>query len=641
MSARKAGAEKVYEAASIWVDRALRSDDSLFTPGEAIWSSRWLGELHERFLDQPDLGSGSFYEKLRTQLTGSPREIYQLMGEVLYVHFLIIWRGGMRGDTKENRINQVLGWSGHGMTIPSSLVAGLTPGIANIGQARARYFPFHVGFVIELVEQWKKREPSELRRLLEEPWEFKEFATQLDLRGELFREAPYAHSVQLDAFLHLVFPDTFEGIVSARDKRLIAEAKAYTDFVSEQTTDVDCKLIQIRRGLEAEHAKEGFDFYDPDINVQWSTNVNPWDEFVRRAQQYVDTGRLGRDEIPSKLETGRRLTTAREAVIAESNDWAELLRRGLSGQLISPRYALPKIYGWIDESPDEALRALQAIWRRNASSVIERIRAFSRLFPRSVMSGSGTRMNVISVLLMGLDVEKYPPFMTTAFNNAYKRTEYQAPARAADEGTLYEHALRFLDQLIKEASERGLTLRHRLDSQSAVWGVVGDFWGIPDGDDGLGVLAGEVFLPVEFLREIEELLGEKGQVIFQGPPGTGKTYIAQALARHLAGSEERVTLVQLHPSYAYEDFVQGYRPMLRDGQAGFEMREGPLLRAAERARRDSSHKHFLVIDEINRGNIAKVFGELYFLLEYRDREMQLQYSDRPFSLPKNLYIIGR
>ena len=154
-------------------------------------------------------------------------------------------------------------------------------------------------------------------------------------------------------------------------------------------------------------------------------------------------------------------------------------------------------------------------------------------------------------------------------------------------------------------------------------------------------LANSLYLPVDFLEEIESLLGDNLQVIFQGPPGTGKTYVAQTLAKHLAGSEERVTLVQLHPSYAYEDFVQGFRPTLVDNrQPGFELRKGPLLRAAEQARKKPDAKHFLVIDEINRGSLAKVFGELYFLLEYRNSEMTLQYSDEPFSLPSNLYIIG-
>ncbi len=146
------------------------------------------------------------------------------------------------------------------------------------------------------------------------------------------------------------------------------------------------------------------------------------------------------------------------------------------------------------------------------------------------------------------------------------------------------------------------------------------------------------------LRKIATLLDDKRQVIFQGPPGTGKTYAARELASFLADSEERVTLVQFHPSYAYEDFVQGYRPTLSDeGQAGFALREGPLVNAARRARDEPDAPHFLIIDEINRGNLAKVFGELYFLLEYRDQTMCLQYArdeDEEFSLPENLYIIG-
>ena len=110
----------------------------------------------------------------------------------------------------------------------------------------------------------------------------------------------------------------------------------------------------------------------------------------------------------------------------------------------------------------------------------------------------------------------------------------------------------------------------------------------------------------------------------------------------LKQQEERVELVQFHPSYAYEDFVQGFRPRKAEGgQLGFELTDGPLKRAAEAAKADKSGaKHFLIIDEINRGNLAKVFGELYFLLEYRDKEINLQYSNDSFSLPKNLYIIG-
>ena len=155
----------------------------------------------------------------------------------------------------------------------------------------------------------------------------------------------------------------------------------------------------------------------------------------------------------------------------------------------------------------------------------------------------------------------------------------------------------------------------------------------------LASLANSLFLPHNFLEEIHTLLEDKKQVIFQGPPGTGKTYVARKLAEHIAGSDGSVTLVQFHPSYDYVDFVQGYRPALMDnGQPGFRLQDGPLVRAAKAAK--DGGKHFLIIDEINRGNLAKVFGELYFLLEYRNEDIRLQYSDDLFRLPENLYIIG-
>lgn len=153
-------------------------------------------------------------------------------------------------------------------------------------------------------------------------------------------------------------------------------------------------------------------------------------------------------------------------------------------------------------------------------------------------------------------------------------------------------------------------------------------------------LAEDLLIDVDFLAEIQELLEDKKQVIFYGPPGAGKTYVALKLAEALCGGSEEVSsveVVQFHPSYAYEDFVEGFRPS-EDGT--FKLRRGKLLSIAERSIQNPDKKFFLIIDEINRGNVAKVFGEMYFLLEYRDRDIQLQYADEPFRMPENLYFIG-
>ena len=143
------------------------------------------------------------------------------------------------------------------------------------------------------------------------------------------------------------------------------------------------------------------------------------------------------------------------------------------------------------------------------------------------------------------------------------------------------------------------------------------------------------------LGRIVDLLWERKQVIFYGPPGTGKTYLASKLARQLT-EDGAVKLVQFHPSYTYEDFFEGFRP--EPGGSGtltFTLRAGPFRDFAEVAAANSSTAYILIIDEINRANLAKVFGELYFLLEYRDQSISLQYSpDKEFILPENLFLIG-
>ncbi len=644
------GRERVYAAAGIWVERALRHDDSLFTPGEPIWSSRWLGELRERFLDNPDMAEGAFEDKLERALKDSPAEVYQLMGEALYFHLLIISHVRMRGGAKEANINRVLGWSGKRVTIPDDLVAGLAAGIASTGQPFIRYRPYQIGFLIEFVEQWKEQGADEQRRLLADPWEFKGFAESLSFRGELLRDSKAPLHPQRWALLHLVFPDTFERILSQSHRDRIVSA--FERHVTEPTEDDDRKLRQIRQGLDKELGRST-EFYNDDyIRGQWDDahKPDPWDEFVSHAKVYVDSGRLETEEIGYKSEMGEDLAAARDAVLTGAANWHDLLKRALRARAGHPIawMLMSDLNKWCVDRSEEALRALQALWTEDDLPDAERIRAFTNILPDSALRGAaGSRANVISVLLMALGPEQYPPFRIRVFDSAYERTGYDKPEQNADAAALYDHALGFLDRFTEEAKKRGLTLRHRLDAQSVVWGTPRN--GTPRNGTpqplhalaSLQALADELRVPVTFLEEIHTLLQDKRQVIFQGPPGTGKTYTARKLAVCLAGQEDRVRVVQFHPSYAYEDFVQGYRPKLIGRQPGFQLMRGPLIEMAEMARNEPDAPHFLVIDEINRGNLSKVFGELYFLLEYRGEEMRLQYSDdESFSLPENLYFIG-
>ncbi|MCD8090226.1 MAG: AAA family ATPase [Clostridiales bacterium] len=150
----------------------------------------------------------------------------------------------------------------------------------------------------------------------------------------------------------------------------------------------------------------------------------------------------------------------------------------------------------------------------------------------------------------------------------------------------------------------------------------------------------EVFMDRETYDNIAAVLKIKKNIILQGAPGVGKTYAAKRLAYSVMGQKDtdRVMMVQFHQSYSYEDFIMGFRPT----EKGFEIRTGPFYNFCKKAEVDSENDYFFIIDEINRGNLSKIFGELFMLIENDKRgiELQLLYKDEKFSVPENVYIIG-
>lgn len=149
----------------------------------------------------------------------------------------------------------------------------------------------------------------------------------------------------------------------------------------------------------------------------------------------------------------------------------------------------------------------------------------------------------------------------------------------------------------------------------------------------------EVFMSEERYRTLKNLLLTKKNIILQGAPGVGKTFIAKRLAYSIMEVKDnsRVKMVQFHQSYSYEDFIMGFRPT----ETGFELRKGVFYEFCKQAAEDD-RPYFFIIDEINRGNLSKIFGELFMLIENDKRgvELQLLYSDEQFSIPSNVHIIG-
>ena len=530
-----------------------------------------------------------------------------------------------------------------------------------------------------------------------------------------------------------------------RNKRDIVES--FSNQLSRQSGDIDKDLLEIRSQLNGTYG-EGFHFYDESKRYVWDTSMSALQRFVRWGCRFSDHSTFAEYEIDYKLKTVGRLQKAKSSFTDGPDDWLSLLKKAFQGQTLVSFRTHDTFLKWCAEDPSKARSALREIWNDKAS-IEQAVRGFSSRYPTTFRGGVGTRTRLISFLAMAVDPHKYPIYMFSLFDKAYKLVGHSPPDGAADEATVYSHALSLLDKLLEEARSHGLVLQDRLYAQSLLWSMFSDdgrrdvlpevehaafqrftvvdgpvvnpptfdesiahqeymqnraiptlnlppasagveapsyelsppppvgltfdsdtrtLRGTPsaaqastrytytasdDNDESasltfsitvisetLEALAARLLWDAHHLRTIQRLLLDKGQIVFYGPPGTGKTYVALQLARHFAGAEDATGLVQFHPSYAYEDFVEGFRPADQNGQPGFDLREGQLKRIADAARDRPQARHILVIDEINRGNVARVFGELYFLLEYRDRQISLQYSEDPFTLPKNLWFIA-
>jgi 5-methylcytosine-specific restriction protein B len=150
----------------------------------------------------------------------------------------------------------------------------------------------------------------------------------------------------------------------------------------------------------------------------------------------------------------------------------------------------------------------------------------------------------------------------------------------------------------------------------------------------------EVFMEDTEYDRLVRLIETKKNVILQGPPGVGKTFASKRLAYSIMGKkdEKRVMMVQFHQNYSYEDFIMGFRP----SKESFELNYGPFYEFCQTAKDHTGQKYFFIIDEINRGNLSKIFGELLMLIENdkRGEKLRLLYENELFSVPPNVHLIG-
>ena len=667
----------LYEVAAEVRDRCVRRADALATPGRSIWTASRLANLQSR-RPLADVDDPLEPDSIADALAPLDDALGQLAAEVLYLHCLGLDPDDLPPEQRRAIVDAARSSVTRSFAWPDRMLEALEVGFED---AEVTFEGFETSFWVRWIIELRQLAPHERADVLSDPWRLRTRVRRLE--GE--SDTPTRHLA-----LHLFAPDTFEPLPSDDCKHAIADAfRTYVPL--DPDPNVDHQLLELRQWLRDERDVEVDTFRDERVAWFWRDESRATEFLEWIAFFYENWTRFDAEERDYKLEVARRGEPLREAVRSEDDAWLEALESYFgadANNLVNWRTA-SSFQSWCREQPERARRALQRLW--GEGTIGERIDAFCEQLGDEVGSGPGTRLRLTAALSMIEAPTRFPPYQQSALRDAYELADVPPPA-ADDEATRYGHALDFFDQIREDLDMLGVDLRDRLDAQGLVWTLVqsdlddldflypperGDFaefrggdYETPDPeprDVSIESLAERLGFSTSSFRETAEHLRTKGQIVLYGPPGTGKTHYARHfalwwlavehqrvpdVARELTGDRDgnprldwgdRLLSVTFHPSYTYEDFVEGFRPARDgDGPDRLQLEDGLFKRLCHRAEQSPDETFLLLIDEINRANLPKVFGELLTVLE-RDKRgtpVRLPQSRESLVVPENLYILG-
>lgn len=608
---QKPGRDLIYSAAERWRDEAVRRDGSLFTPGKAIWTPANLRDIEPRLAISPS-PTDKFQQKLATQLSGAPAEQVQLYAEATYLYFLPTL--GILGKAKRSSLKLIQAFAPDSSGVPAELESALDQWLYDPGSVYNIHRPDMVKYVLSTAGRLKELSAAAREATLADPWQLRDFLHAVDTKWT----QPMRGSL-----LHLLHPDTFERIVSPNHKTRILTA--FGQFVRSPGANVDRKILEIRHALEAEYGV-GFDFYgDARVLQRWyPEKIKEWSddpgsaEPPRIAEEAGDPAEVGpeMDRVFRRLDaalalrgqailygppgTGKTYTALRFAVWwlakrlkrpdADAMLTDDAVRRSLDREFTQAQrnvwmvIANPKEWSW-DRLP--AGGTVDFRFGRLA-------RNFALVQPGDLIFGYQStpdkRIVVLAEVVKALHAEP----------------------GSADEGRVI--TLKALRQVANGPTYEDLKDEPRLAASEPLrMRMQGTLFAMTDE---------EAAVLLAFLSE----RGVKVDDLGVGDRSVGP-----------------LTRVTFHPSYSYEDFVEGFRPVPSGtDQLALRLTDGVFKRVCVEAAAHPERPYLVLIDEVNRGNLPRIFGELITLLEKDKRGLPvvLPQSHQVFSVPENVYLLG-